>query len=303
MASALLLSPRRYLAAGYGLALPSGYTFSQLRSTLVRAQDAVTRYCNAPKQPSAFDWRGGVMEDEQHQWKWVDPLAYGPGARRVYVNAGPIKAVSALTLDLGKTYVVSINPASDIYVNSIEQYVEVVAINPTIVGFYPLNVNLGLYNPVARISYSYGWSFDVTGDQLESEDPTLYSAAYGNWDPDVAPVVEVAGVEVDPGDYTVNYDDGTVEFATAPSPGQLVEASYTYLAPSPVVDAIGYTATKMLGETRMNARGMAGLSSLKVAEVSLTRMQPQSVAQRNGVSIPLEAADLLGGFVFGSALA
>src|SRR6185295_9658182 len=117
MALSTLLSPRRYQVAGYGLALPDNYTLLTLRNTLVRAQAEVDRYCNIPKQPVPFDWRGGTMTDEQHQWPIINPLAYGQGARRVYLNAGPIKAVTSFILDLGKTYTVVITPEDGIYIN------------------------------------------------------------------------------------------------------------------------------------------------------------------------------------------
>lgn len=287
---------------GYGLALPNGVTLSQLRTQLVAAQTAVTRYCNAPMQPQAFDWRGGTMTGEQHQWKIANPLAYGPGARRIYLNAGPIKSVSELQLDLGKTYLVSLDPATDVYVNAMERYIEVVAVAPTVVGFYPLAVNLGLYNPVSRTTYTYGWSFEQAGDVMEAETPTVFSAAYGNWDQLVDPVIEIDGVEIDPADYTVNFDDGTVTFATAPSPGEEVAAYYTYTVPPAIVDAIGITATGLLGSTRNAQRGLTGLQSLRVAEVSMTMMNPGAgMAVRNGVSIPASAAALLeGGYIFGS---
>lgn len=302
MARATLLSPQRYLRGGYGLVLPDGFTMSQLRTTLIRAQDQVTRYCNAPKQPSAFDWRGGTMLNEQHQWKIINPLAYGPGARRVYTNAGPIKTCTALSLDLGKTYLVTLDPSVDVYVNKIEQYVEIVAVNPTIAGFYPLAVNLGLYNPIARISYTYGWDFPVTGDVLEAEQPNLYSAAYGNWDSTILPTVYADGVEIDPVDYSVNYDDGAISFTSGnePTAGVEVTADYTYLCPDPIVQAIGLTATGLLGASRMAARGMTGLQSIRVAEVALTALQPSQMVTKNGATIPAEAASLIDGYVFGS---
>lgn len=302
MARQTLLSPRRYLAGGYGLALPDGFSLATLRSTLIRAQSLVDRYCNVPRQPNPFDWRGGTMTNETHQWKIINPLAYGPGARRVYTNVGPIKTVTDFHLDLGKTYMVAIDPTDDLYINAMEQYVEIVAINPTIVGFYPLAVNLGLYNPIARLSYTYGWSFPVTGDVLEADSPTKFSASYGNWDSTVTPAVYFDDQLVDPADYTFDEDDGTVTFTsqTAPDPGVVATVDYTYLAPSAVVDAIGLTATGLLGSARMAQRGLTGLTSLKVAEVSLTAMMPSQMKTRNGVSIPGEAADLLDGFVMGS---
>lgn len=301
MARVTLLSPRRYERAGYGMALPTGFTLSQLRSTLIRAQSRVDRYCNVPAQPSAFDWRGGTMTNEQHQWRIINPLAYGPGARRVYTNVGPIKTVTALSLDLGKTYQVALDPAVDVYVNAIEQYAEIVAVNPTIVGFYPLAVNLGLYNPIARITYTYGWSFPVAGDVLEAESPTLFSASYGNWDSTITPVVYLDGVVASPSTYAVNYDDGEISFTAGPTAGVEVSADYTYTVPDPVVEAIGITATNLLGQSRLAARGLTGLSSLKVAEISMTQMSPAQMATRNGATIPSEAAELLGKFVMGSA--
>lgn len=304
MARATLLSPARYQRMGYGLALPDGYTLSTLRSALIQAQDRVSRYVGAPKLPQPFDWRGGTMTDEQHQWKIVNPLAYGPGARRTYLNAGPIKTVTAFSLDLGKTYLVTLDPATDIYVNKMEQYVEIVAVAPTVVGFYPLAINLGLYNPIARVSYTYGWQFEVAGDVLEAESPLIFSGAYGNWDSAVAPAVFLNDVEQDPADYTVNYDDGTITFATAPGPGVQVSADYTYTCPSPIVDAIGMTATSILGSARLAQRGLTGLTSLRVAEVSMTAMNPGAgMSAKNGVSIPVDAAALIDGFNFGSVAA
>ena len=302
MTRPLLLSPQRYLRSGYGLALPSDFTLSTLRTTLARAQDQVTRYCNAPKQPNAFDWRGGTMTSEQHQWKITSPLAYGPGVRRVYLNAGPIKSVSAFQLDLGLTYHVDITPATQLYINAMEQYIELVAINPIIVGFYPLSINLGLYNPVSKTTYDYGWSFEVLGDVLEAESPTKFSGAYGNWLSSPPAVIYLDGVE-QLSDYDVDYDNGEVTFDTAPDPGVEVTADYEYAVPSAIVDAIGLTTTGLLGAARMAQRGLTGLQSLRVAEVTLTALQPSQMVSKNGVSLPAEASSLADGFVFGSAFA
>ncbi len=299
MARATLLSPQRYLRSGYGLALPESYSLSSLRTALIRAQNEVTRYCNVPKLPQPFDWRGGTMTAEQHQWRLTNALAYGPGVKRVYLNAGPLKTVTSFIIDLGRTYQVTFNPTTDLYLNHLEQYLEIVAIAPTIVGVWPLGVALGLYHPVSRTTYTYGWTFPTTEDVLEAESPTVYSGAYGNWDPTVPAEVFLDGTPVDPSDFTVDYDNGQVTFATAPAPRVEVTATYASTVPSEVVDAIGLTATAIIGEARMAERGMVGLSSIKVAEVSLTSMTPMSI--RNGASIPSEAAAMVDGYVFGSA--
>jgi hypothetical protein len=301
MARQTLLSPRRYLAGGFGLALPDDFSLATLRSTIIRAQALVDRYCNVPKQPNPFNWRGGTMTNETHQWKIINPLAYGPGARRVYTNVGPIKTVTDFHLDLGKTYLVSIDPTDDIYINAMEQYVEIVAINPTVVGFYPLAVNLGLYNPVARLTYTYGWDFPIVDDVLEADSPTEFSASYGNWDSAIIPVIYFDGDEQDPAGYTVNYDNGVIRFTTAPTVNVEVTADYTYQVPDPVVQAIGLTTTALLGSARMAARGMTGLQSIKVAEVAITALQPSQTTTKNGVAIPAEAADLLDAYSFNGA--
>jgi hypothetical protein len=298
MSRPLLLSPERYLRSGYGIALPDGFSVSTLRTTLARAQNQVNRYLNAPKLPNPYDWRGGTMTNERQQWRVQSPLAYSEGVRRVYVNSGPIKAVTDFHLDLGTTYMITVDP-SQLYVNPMEQYIEIVALNPTVVGYYPLAVNLGLYQPIARISYTYGWSFPITGDVLEAESPTVFTAAYGNWDRTVLPVVYFDGV-VQISGYSVNYDNGQVTFTVAPSPGVEVSADYTYAVPSELVDAIGITTTNLLAQSRIAQRGMIGLSSIKIAEVSLTQMMPTQMANKNGVSIPQEAADLLTSYSFGS---
>jgi hypothetical protein len=299
MARTTLLSPRRYLRQGYGLALPSDFSLSTLRSTLIRAQAEVDRYCNVPKQPNPWSWLGGTMTDERQQWKLVNPLAYGPGARRTYLNAGPIKTVSDFHLDLGLTYLVQILPPN-IYVNSMEQYIEIVALNPVIIAYYPLAVSLGLYNPIARVTYDYGWSFPVEGDILEAETTTSFSASYGNWDTTVIPVVYLDDV-VQASGYTVDYNDGVINFTVAPDPGVEVAVDYTYLAPDPVVQAVGITATADLGAARMAQRGMTGLQSIKVAEVALTALQPTQMVTKNGATIPATAASLLdGAYTFGS---
>lgn len=301
MARPALLSPRRYLAGGYGLALPDGFSYATLRTTIMRAQSMVDRYCNVPRQPNIFDWRGGTMTDERQQWRLVNPLAYGPGARRVYPNTQPIKTVTAFHLDLGLTYMIEI-PPDQLYINPMEGYVEVVALSPIVIAYYPQAVALGLYNPVARLSYTYGWTFPVTGDVLEADTSLQFSAAYGNWSSTISPTVYFDGVEVDTADYSVNSDDGVITFTTttAPDVGAEVTADYTYLAPSAIPDAIGLTTTMLLGSSRMAQRGMTGLQSIKVAEVALTAFQPSQTTTRNGVAIPSEAADLLGDFVFGS---
>lgn len=295
------LSVNRFLDAGYGIDT-SPFTRSQLRNILVRATTNVNRYCAVPSIPQPFDFRGGSVTGEKHQWPYVPPLLITSGSRRVFLNQKPLKDVSSFVLRLAKNYTVSLDPVRNIVVNQMEGYVEVVALTPVITGYFPIGWNFGLWNPLAEVSYTYGWTFEVTGDECEAQSPTLYTASHGNWSAD-APTVYVDGAEISPTDYTVNTDDGSINFAAAVTPTvqSVVTCDYTYLLPDAVSQATGIIATDLIGKARIAARGMIGLQSIKVAEVAISTMQPNRYSVRNNVSIPAEAADLLAAFTTGSA--
>lgn len=300
MAQQSLLSVNRFLDAGYGIDT-SPFTRSQLRSILVRATSAAYRYCAAPSIPQAFDFRGGAVTGEKHQWPYVAPLLIASGSRRVYLNQKPLKDVSSFVLRLAKDYTVSLDPARNIVVNQMEGYIEVVALTPVITGYFPIGWNFGLWNPLAEVDYTYGWTFEVTGDECEAQSPNLYTASHGNWSGD-APTVYVDGTEIDPDDYVINTDDGSILFGddVSPTVQSTVTCDYTYLCPDAVSQAVGIIATDLIGKARIAARGMIGLQSLRVAEVAITQMQPNRYTAKNGVSIPNEAAVLLNGFAMGS---
>jgi hypothetical protein len=293
------LSPKRFTLGAFGVDITS-FTAAQLRQKLVQATGMAETFCNRSINPQRSDMRGGTITNEQHMWPIIDPTLPLPGDRRVYLNSGPIKSVTGFAIDFTNHYLLTL-PPENLYINSTAGYIEVVATQPTIIGYPPLGIWFGLSEPVASVSYTYGWEFPVTGDPLEADSPLLYYASHGNWMPGGDVTVTVAGAEIDPTDYTVNTDDGSVLFADSvePTPDQEVLADYTYVLPQQVSDAIGYIATDMIGQNQIAARGMLGLTSLRVAEVSLTQMQPGRSVTRNGVTIPERAADLLGPFALG----
>jgi hypothetical protein len=115
--------------------------------------------------------------------------------------------------------------------------------------------------------------------------------------------VTIDGVVIDPTDYTLNRPDGSIKFNTAPGVGTVVGASYTTLLPDAVAQATGLIATDLIGQSRIAARGLIGLQSIKVAEVAITALHPTraNTATRNGVTIPASAAAFLDSFALGSA--
>ena len=301
MANQSYLSVNRYLAGGYGIDT-TNFTRAAMRNVLMRATTNVNRYCGAPSQPQPFDFRGGSVTGEQHQWPYVDPLLVTAGSRRVYLNQKPLNTVTRFVIRLAKDYTAEVDPATSLVVNHMEGYVEVVALAPNIVGYFPIGWNFGLWNPIAEVDYTYGWTFNVVGDECEAESTTLYTASHGNWSDD-PPTVYIDGVEVDPSEYTVNTDDGSIDFTEAESPTvqSVVTVDYTYVLPDAISQAVGIVATDLIGQSRFASRGMLGLQSLRVAEVTITAMSPSQTVTRNGVSIPIGAANLLNGYAIGSA--
>jgi hypothetical protein len=293
------LSPRRYVLGGYG-ADTSSFTAAQLRQKLIQATSAVDTFCNRSMNPQRSDMRGGTIIGEQHAWPVQDPYVPLPGGRRVYLNSTPIRSVSRFSIQFTNSWSMSF-PVSNLFVNGTGGYVEIVATQPTIVGYPPVGIWFGLSEPVLSVDYDYGWQFPVVDDTCEADSPLLYYASHGNWLSTADVEVSVAGAVIDPSDYTINYDDGSILFALAAEPAadQEVLVSYTYTLPQAIADAVGIIATDRMGQSAIARRGMIGLSSLKVAEVSLTQMQPGNLVTRNGITIPAAAADLLGPYALG----
>jgi len=299
MALQSYVSPLRYIHGGFGIA-DTGTKLS-LRNKLVAASAVVDTFCNAGLQPQKHDFRGGTITNEQHIWQPPSPLLNEPGARRVFLSHRPIRTLTAFSIQYTNSYSITLQP-SDLMVNSTSGFVEIVASQPTIIGYPPLGFWFGLYEPFTLTSYTYGWQFTSTEDVLEAVSPNLYMASHGSWLEGGDVTVTVAGVEIDPSDYTVNTDDGTITFTDAaePVPDDLATVSYTYTLPSAIETATSIIATDMLGQSRIAQRGMIGLQSVRVAEVAITQMNPGGYVTKNGVTIPGPAASLLTGFAIGS---
>lgn len=272
----------------------------QLRANLQRASNIVNAWTANALIPEPFDFRGGSVTDEQWHFQPPNPLIAYAGSRRVFPNQRPLRTVTSFALDFTNGYHITLNPANDIYVNATEGWFEIVASQPTIIGYPPIGYWFGLYQPVATYSYTYGYTATQTDDVLEAASPVLYYGTYGSWAP-ASVSVALDGV-VQTGGYTVNATDGSVRFDTAPGPGVEVTASYTALCPAAVEQATAIIATDLIAKAR-NTQRMPGLSSMKVAEITLTRLTGDRgrYATKGGISIPEDAAVLLGSVNRGKA--
>lgn len=288
----MYLSVSRYRAAGFGITPPEDD--AELRAVLARASSLVDVYCGIPMQPSRHDFRGGTITGEQHAWNLATWTSMG--SRRVYPIHRPIRAVTGFRVKFTNDYQVAIAP-SNLYIQKIEGWVEVVSLAAVVTGIYPVGVNFGLYTPVAEIDYTYGYSFSIADELLYVTDGNTFQGSRGYWEAD--PEIKVDGVVVNSG-FTVDLDEGEVTFDVAQSATARVTASYSYTLPDAFPEATGIVATQLLGEGSLAAKGMSGLSSLKVAEVALARTNRGALSLAAEDLIPVAASGLLAPFVFRS---
>ena len=282
------LTPERYRQMAFGLDV-SAYEDVELRSTLTRASALVNTYCAVPMLPKPYDFRGGSIVGEQHPWHTGTVVI--PPTRRIYVWHRPIKAVTEISIHVTSLMHINIG-GTDIYINNSEGYLEVTALAAVTFGIFPQAVvpNLGLLVPVAEVAYTYGWEFTETDDTLYYADGFTYSSTHLSWDSAVAPSVKRNGTVVATSEYAVDYPNGRVTFTAAQAASDAITASYTYTLPEAVQEATGVIATSLLGEAGLAKKGMTGLASVRIDELTLARTMSRE-GQAKGVTTPFNIPD------------
>lgn len=294
----IYITPSRYRAAGFGIDV-SDMEDAELAAVLRRASSLVDTYCAIPLLPSRHDFRGGSITNEQLPWRLgTETWTRINGTRRVYFKHPPIQTVTSFVVKFTNTYQVEIDPAN-LYINRIEGWAEVVSLAAVVSGMYPVGINFGLYTPVAEVSYTYGYAFEVIGERMYVTDGNTYQAGHGAWSISPDPVIYRNGVAVTTG-FTIDYDEGEVTFTSPNAATDVITADYTYTLPDGITQATAITATSMLGERALAAKDMTGLSSIKVAEVALARTNRGMLGLQALDAIPMEAASLLDPFIFRS---
>lgn len=292
----MYITPDRFRAMGFGLDL-TDVEEVELRQTITRASALIDAYCAVPMAPQKHDFRGGTITAEQHAWPLPDiSMISRVGTRRVYPLHRPITEVTAFRVDFTNSFGLDITP-SNLYVNYVENWAEVVSLAAVVSGVYPVGINFGLYTPVAKISYKYGWSISETGDYLEPTDADEYRGNHQWWHTSPAPKVYIDGVLQTIG-YSINYDEGTVVFADNLTASQVVTADYNYKLPDPIAEATGFMVAHLLGERDLQQKGMAGIGMMRVAEVELRREGMGRRAQTVTEEMEPEIAALLAPYVY-----
>lgn len=293
----LYVSPEKYRTMGFGIDL-EGIEDVELVSILSRASAIADGYCAVPRLPHPHSFLGGIItpeRPEQHFWR-LPESDFDVGSRRVYPYHWPVKSVTQLNVRVTNTQYVRIEP-TELFINNTDRYVEVISLIFTGVGLFgAIMPSLGLMKPVAEISYAYGENHDEVGEVLHPTDARTYRALNQHWTTDSAKVY-TNGVEVSATDYALDLMEGTVVFNEPLVAQTIVTADYTHKLAWEIRDAVGMIATNLLGEREKQARGMTGVKSLKVAEITITN-SGNKINSENLANVEPEAAWLLNGFKY-----
>jgi hypothetical protein len=220
--------------------------------------------------PQQFDFRGGTIVGEAHEWS---VSAYDlPRPYRYWPICQPVKTVDQFRIYATPNIYTEIATA-DMFINNNQSYIEVSSLVLTQYGIFGAGVVqtlIGMYNPVAKANYTYGWEFPVTGEILEPTDAWTYRAQNQFWIG--VPEVRLNGIVQTVG-FTVDSTEGTVIFATPLAPSDLVTCSYTYPLPPAVAQATGMIAADILGERLLAAKEMIGVAEITAGEITIRRQR------------------------------
>jgi len=293
----MYLTPQRFRTMGFGIDI-SELDDAELQSLIAQATMVVDAYCNVPRLPQRHDFRGGAITGEQHAWRYPQ-TPFEIGQRRYYPWHWPIVSIEKFRIYVTNTQYVEIAP-TELMINNSERYLEVVSLAITSSGLFNALIvpNVGLATPIAKCDYTYGWDFEESAELLMNTDGQTYRAQNQYWRTTPAPEIKKNGTAITTG-FAVDLDEGAVIFDAQLAASDTITASYHHKLPPEIQYGCGYIVAYLHGKAELQARGMGGLTLLKVAEVTLERDLPRgmpaNLMQNLDILVP-EAALLLGAF-------
>lgn len=249
----------------------------ELASVISRASSLADAYCNVPMRPQRHTFLGGSVVAEQHPWRLAQ-TPFETTQRRVYPFHTPVRTCSSFRIyvtqpdpDVQDGQYVLVAP-KDLMINRSEDYVEVVSSAMTSTGLFNALIVPAIYlaSPICTIDYTYGWDFSVVEERLYPTDGLTYQSENNFWTTAEVTVYE-NGTEVNAASYTVDRGEGCIRFTSPPAIDASITADYHHKLPVEIRDAVGYISTHLLEEASVTERGLAELSSITVAEVTLRR--------------------------------
>ena len=257
----LYLTPDRYRTLGTGVDL-SGTTDAELRTILTNASQMANRAAHAPIN---YSFLGGTVTEEEHQWMVGNKSIKRPSGR-IWPFFRPVREVSNLRINVTRTQYIDFDD-QQIFTQTDLGYTEPVAAPNTTALFTSVPPWL-LTSPVAYVDYTYGFSFDVVDEPMTSYSSYLM-ADNQFWFSEEDVALKKNGAVMDPGDYTVNYTEGTIVPDSMFTDDDEFLVSYSHKLPPDVKAAVQLIATDLTGSVAIAAAGLLGLSGMKVEEVEL----------------------------------
>ena len=258
----------RFRVLGFGNDL-SDIEDVELASILDRATALVNQYCSTPTLPQQHDFRGGTIVDEAHAWR--------TGQIRTYPWHQPVKVLNSFRIYATNTVYLDI-PPTQMFIDNSGKYIEVVSLSLTPVGFWAASGLISLVEPVSKMSYTYGWTFPVSGEVLYATDAYQFRSQNQFWATTPAPVVYKNGASQSSG-FTIDYTEGTVTFASPVAATDTITVDYTHTLPPAIGQATGVIASEVLNQRDLIAKGLGSLASIRVEEVELRRQMPRFTTQ------------------------
>ena len=274
------MTPARFRIGGYGVALDA-ITDAELSTILQTSTSLVNAYCTVPTHPAEYDFRGGTVVDEEYAWPTGHDLL--PANTRALSRYTPIISIENFRIDITGSQYLGFT-SDQLYLT--EGSIEIVAANTMGVGLFGAAIvpPIGLDPPLAKWSVTYGYRFTARGEELFPSDALEYRAMNQWWWDDPEPVVYVDGTEIDPGDYTIDTEEGTVTFDAALEPNARVTADYDHRMPTAIAEGTALIGVQRLGERSLTSKGLHGLIELAVGDVRLRRDFPRAGVARHGIS-------------------
>lgn len=272
------LTPARYRTMGAGISL-TGRSDAELSSHIATASALVNSYCCVP---DGHDFRGGTVVDEPHIWDVGNVKR--AGSNRVWPFHRPIKAVSSVHITVTNNQSINFDNPDSLYVNASEGWIEPVDLALTTFGVFGYGIlpNIGLRQPVALVSYTYGRELAVD-DTVVPASGALTIDLTSQFLTDDEVVVRKNGSPLLGA--TVNRTEGQVTLPLAANGTDIYRVTATTSLPMAIARATALIATDLIGLSAIASSGLTGLSGIKVKEVELRQSKASFAGQ--GMSAPV----------------
>jgi hypothetical protein len=276
------LTPNQYTLADDGISL-TGLASTTLARMITRAESDIDAFIGFDMKRGGFEPHNVWLQSRFDEKSLKTPLPNYPVPIR-QVTRYRIQVSNISTAGAG--FFANIN-AGDCVINEDGGYVEIVPLQAVTYSLSPIILQLGLRPPIVQMDCEVGHYLPVFGETLVATDTTYttYVASHGFWAssytqalavqpnqlPPIPAVIYVNGAAQSTG-YTINATEGTVTFSSSQQ-SNTVSADYTYTIPDAVQSACVDQVTYLLGQRKLNQRGMQGVGMIHQGKLEIRTLE------------------------------